>query len=276
MRNEDIILLVPWDFTNISEYALQHAFNIARNTQKKIEILHVVSSNVTLKQRQKIEDELRNTVNTKYKNQNISTTIKILKGNIYNTISDYAEQISANLVVMGTHGIKGFEMITGSKAYKVLLGSKVPFLLVKTRPQEEKKYTDIVLPIDFKVENMEKYESAVYFGQYFDSKIHIFRPPVHNNDLNKKTNVNINVAKKLLNQSNIKYDIKTASKPNRFTRETIRYAETIDADIILIITTKHKLKDVIFGEHEQNIIDNEANIPVLCVNPSPELSSKDF
>ena len=53
------------------------------------------------------------------------------------------------------------------------------------------------------------------------------------------------------------------------TKQTIKYAKENDADLIAIINS---LKANIFGSlfanrREEQIITNEAEIPVLCVNP---------
>jgi hypothetical protein len=62
-----------------------------------------------------------------------------------------------------------------------------------------------------------------------------------------------------------------ASLPRKdFSEQTIHYAESINADLILITTTKSiNLADYIFAASEQNIIDNHAKIPVMCINPKP-------
>ena len=37
-------LLVPWDFTEVAEYALLHAIKISKKLNNKITLLHVVKS----------------------------------------------------------------------------------------------------------------------------------------------------------------------------------------------------------------------------------------
>jgi hypothetical protein len=50
--------------------------------------------------------------------------------------------------------------------------------------------------------------------------------------------------------------------------QSIEFAQKINADIILIMTTKNiSFADFIMGASEQYIIANSSKIPVCCVNP---------
>jgi nucleotide-binding universal stress UspA family protein len=169
---------------------------------------------------------------------------------------------------MGTHGRKGTQKMFGSKALRVITGSNAPFIVVKTKPSESLKISNIVFPIDFKSENKEKLQWAIYIGRNFQSKIHLFKYPVSDSDLQKKVNTNLNFAIRFLKQNNIEYEIHTAPRKGKFANATIRFAEKISADMIIVMTTKHiTFLDYMFGADEQTIIDNSAKIPVMCINP---------
>ena len=50
--------------------------------------------------------------------------------------------------------------------------------------------------------------------------------------------------------------------------EQIKFAENIGSGLIIIMTKKNMtFQDYVFGAVEQQIIANEAKIPVMCVNP---------
>ncbi len=271
MDKEKGTIIVPWDFTDVSKNAIKHAVQITRVFPNQIELLHIQNDESSKSglngKAQKLSD-----LATKYEDKySIPVSATTIKGNIYSSISDYAEQIDASLVIMGTHGIKGMQKVTGSKAFKVMLGSKIPFLIVKDKPQNAEKLNNILIPIDDSAENIEKLDSAVYFAKQFALKIHIITPPDINNVHHKQMHININVAKKLLSQNDIDFEIHTVKKSKRFAKETIKYAQKLKTDLILIITKHHKFKDYLNREHEQYIIDNSAKIPVLCINPIKEI-----
>ncbi len=101
------------------------------------------------------------------------------KGSIFNAIADFANEKEASLVVMGTHGMKGMQKLTGSWALKVIVKSKVPFIVVQDPPADQERYHNIVFPVDFRNENKEKMKMAIFMGKYFDSKIHILSTDNH-------------------------------------------------------------------------------------------------
>ena len=86
-------------------------------------------------------------------------------------------------------------------------------------------------------------------------------------------NVNLNFAVRFLIQNNIEYEIHTARKSKNFTKEILTFTKSINADLIMITTTKHiTFLDYVFGAHEQYLISNEEQIPVMCVNPKSNFS----
>jgi nucleotide-binding universal stress UspA family protein len=263
-------IIVPWDFSDVAGYALEHAERIARSLDKNIELLHVVSKENLIRDK---EIELRQVAEEAFAKYGIRPATKVMEGSIFTVISNYASDTKANMVIMGTHGIKGIQKFMGSYALKVLLGSKVPFIVVQDKPNNESKLSNIVFPIDFRGENKEKLYWAIYLGKYFNSKVHLFKYPVSDPSLQKKVNINLNFAIKFLIQNSLDYEIHTAPK-GEFGKETMKFAQDINADLILIVTTKNvNFIDFIFGSREQYIIANSARIPVMVVNPRSSFAS---
>ena len=191
----------------------------------------------------------------------------ISKGSIFSAIAEYVNEKEASLVVMGTHGMKGMQKLTGSWALKVIVKSKIPFIVVQDPPADQERYHNIVFPVDFRGENKEKMKMAIFMGKYFESKIHMLVSVSTDKNLLKKTNINLNFAVKYLIQNNIEYEIHDMPKGN-IAEQTIDFAQKINADLILIVTTKNiTFADYVVGASEQYIIANSSKIPVCCVNP---------
>jgi len=170
-------------------------------------------------------------------------------------------------VVMGTHGMKGMQKLTGSWALKVIVKSTVPFIVVQDPPVDQERYHNIVVPVDFRTENKEKTKMAIFMGKYFDSKMHILVTTSNDQSLMRKTKTNLNFAIKYLIQNNIEYQIHEVPRGN-FPQQTLDFAQKINADLILIVTTKNiTFADYMVGASEQYIIANSSRIPVCCVNP---------
>jgi len=153
MEKDSKKIIVPWDFSEKAEHALEHAERIARTLDKNIELLHIVTKEEKLSG---MEAELEKVAIEAFQKFGVKPSIKVLEGSIFSAISNYASDSKANMVIMGTHGIKGIQKFTGSYAFRVLLGSKVPFIVVQDKPRTEEKFSNIVFPIDFKSENKEK------------------------------------------------------------------------------------------------------------------------
>ena len=268
-------LLVTWDFTEVSENALLHAIKLSRNVENKIRLIHVVKpgNKILLKT---AEENLKKEILRIKDQYKISLDSILLEGSLFSAITKYIKDSDINMVLMGTHGIKGIQKYLGSHALRVIIGSEVPFIVVKDKPLNMDRYTDIVFPIDFRSENKEKLQWAIYLGKYFNSKVHLFKEPVTDSSLLKKVNVNLNFAIRFLIQNNLDYEIHTANRSRNFGKEILSFSKEINADLILITTTKHiSILDYIFGAPEQYIIDNPSNIPVMCVNPKATFAKMD-
>ena len=95
------------------------------------------------------------------------------KGSIFTAIADFVNQKgvpddkkkNVDLVLMGTHGMKGMQKLTGSWALKVIVKSKVPFIVVQDAPADEERYHNIVFPVDFKKENKGKNQDGYFHRQ---------------------------------------------------------------------------------------------------------------
>ena len=267
MEEHKNLIVVPWDFTPVASHALAHAVKISRMVGNEIALLHIVETGISPKAMAEKRAHLQKVAEENSKKYNISLAWQISKGSIFHAIAEYANEKEAGLVIMGTHGMKGMQKLTGSWALKVIVKSKVPFIVVQEPPDDKERYHNIVFPIDFRSENKEKMKMAIFMGKYFDSKIHMFVAGTTDRGLAKKTKINLNFAVKYLIQNNIEYEIHEVPR-KKFAQQTLDYAHEIKADLILIVTTKNiTFADYAFGASEQFIIANSSKIPVICVNP---------
>ncbi len=267
MEEKKKLIVVPWDFSHVAEHALAHAVKISRMVGNDICLLHIVDSGINPKALAQKNSLLKRLVEENGKKYNVGILYHISKGSIFSAIANYANEKEASLVVMGTHGMKGMQKLTGSWALKVIVKSKIPFIVVQDPPADQERYHNIVFPVDFRGENKEKIKMAIFMGKYFESKVHLLVSVSTDKNILKKTKVNLNFGIKYLMQNNIEYEIHDMPKGNA-AEQTIDFAQKINADLILIVTTKNiTFADYIVGASEQQIIANSSKIPVCCVNP---------
>lgn len=274
MENNTLQLLIPWDFTPVAENALKYAVKIgslAANSQ--VELIYVIESGGLFTKGKLTEKEATEKLKIDYsrikETYGIEVRTTVMEGNIFHTISEHAADINADLVVMGTHGIKGVQKLTGSWALKVIAGSSIPFLVVQDLPKEKRVFEHVVMPLDFSFDEKSKLNWAIKVSVQYKSQIHIIIPNAFDAGVQKKVNFNLAFAKKHLESYSIPYEIHSAGKGSKFQEEIVKLAKDIESDLILIMTSGSlDFTDYVFGAQEQYVIANEAKIPVMCINQS--------
>ena len=268
MEKEKHTILVPHDFTEVADNALEHAIVIAKIMDNDISIIHVVKEE---KEIDKATEKANEVAERFFKEHFVQPKVIVREGSIFSTIGEVSKEINANLVIMGTHGMKGMQKLTGSWALKVIVSSPVPFIIVQA-PPIHKKFEKIVFPVDFRLENKEKHHWVHYLSKYYKAKFHIIKQEVKDKTFKHRVQSNLTFAKKFFDGKEINYEIYTAPSKGKFSTVTINYAKEIEADLILIMTTRDiTLADYALGANEQQIISNSAKIPVMCINPRPDL-----
>jgi len=258
------IFLVPTDYSKVADCAINHAVKLAQTLQGEIRLLHVVAKekdvNENNEKLKKIAEQIESANNIK-----VDYIVRI--GNIFDDIGKVASEINAQLIIMGTHGVKGFQHITGSHALKVITNSKVPFIVVQERNIRE-GYSKIILPLELAKETKQKISLTIAMAKYFHSKVYVFSPLETDEYLRNTATRNLNYTKSEMQIHKIPFEAVTAEKSGSFVKQLLHYAAKIDADLITMLNIQDiGLTEFIAGPDEQQIITNETQIPVLCVNP---------
>ena len=255
-------ILVPTDFTKVAECAVDHATKLASLLNGQIVLLHVVGKEGEISDAKLKLDGLTKNIFEKY---NVKVDFIVRVGNIFDDIGAVAEEIAAKLIIMGTHGAKGMQKILGSYALKVITNSEVPFVVVQQRPIASHGYKKIILPIEATRETKHKIKQTISVAKYFNSEIILIGPKSSDETFVKNLRNNMAFTEANLRDEGIVYKVNYAQGKD-FTREIMDLAIAENADLIAIVNEQ---KGSFFSPtEEQDIIANEAQIPVLCVNPA--------
>jgi len=267
-------IIIPWDFTEVPENALKYAFAMSSKDKSEFELVHVlVKGGILLSKEKENPDDVmellkKDTVRIK-KEYSVDVKVKILEGSLFDAISDYATEVEASLVVMGTHGIVGMQKFLGSNALKVIEGSNVPFIVVQQAPETTNLFKEIVFPIDYRDEIKEMLVWASELNGIYGSKINIVIQQETDSAIRHKVDNNLAFCEKYFDIHSVPYEVHLVPKTKHFYKELIFQAKNLKSDLIFIMITKNiDLSDYIWGAQEQHIIANEFKIPVLCINPS--------
>ncbi|HAW51735.1 MAG TPA: hypothetical protein DCX54_05310 [Flavobacteriales bacterium] len=269
-------VLVPNDFTEAAEYAIEHAAKVVSVFKGEVHMLHVIGKEKERENAQVKLDEYAKIATEKY---GVPYKTIIKKGSIFDDIGDVAKEIGARLIIMGTHGVKGIQKVVGSYALKVILHSQIPFIITQKRSPNENGYTDIVVPISYEEESKQKLVMISKISEHFGAKLHVFSPLETDGFLVARIKRQLQFTKKYLDEKRVPYDVKIASEKGNFTKQVADYADEIDGDLIAVINTADKgiLPDFISGATgEQDLITNEQRIPVIIMNPSQKFVAESF
>ena len=164
MEQERKSIMVTWDFSAVSFHALKHAIKLSHILKNNILLFHIVNEPA---EEEPARVKMKDSVEEIRKSLGEEVGYHVHQGKIFKEIAEFAskEENNINFVVMGTHGMKKGQKFFGSWALKVIAGSSVPFIVVQDAPSEKERYSDIVFPVDFKSENKEKLQWAIFMGK---------------------------------------------------------------------------------------------------------------
>ena len=265
--NTERKILVAWDFSPKAQIALEHALQLGQINDDKVELVHIIEekeaySDACIKMDKTIES-IRISMGK-------DVTYAIKNGNVLTKLGEYAIEVDATLVLMGTHGMRGMQKLTGSWALKVIASSKVPFIVVQGPPRKD-HYSNIVFPVDFRKESKLKLKWVSYLAQNFKLQVNVLVPNTSDSIHTKQINNNLVFAKKFLAEKNIKFEIHESKAKGSFVKQTLDFSKYIEADLIIIVITKNiGINDYMFGADEQKLIANNQEIPVMCIQPRLE------
>lgn len=260
-------ILVPTDFTKVADCAMNHAMKLAERVNAGVTLLHIVdNADEADEARTKLGLESKRAAQWSGSVQ-VDTMVRV--GSVYDGIGDAAAEMGAVMIIMGTHGMRGMQFITGSRALRVITNSSVPFIVVQERNIKSNGYRDIVVPLDLHKESRHKVSLVADMAKYFNSKVHLVVPKENDEFLHNQLQNHIKFANQFLRERGIEHEAHILSEDSDdFVRGVIRYAVKVEADLIAIV---NMLQNSIFGvlgnPNEQEIITNDAMIPVMCMNP---------
>ncbi len=267
------IVLVPTDFSEICQNAINHGVELAEYLNYKLVIIHVINRE-TKSQLKKadldvsaIADKLNDIANDIREKSRISVETITREGSIFNEIHEAASDTGAKIMILGTHGKKGLQYLVGSHALKVVTKSPVPTIVVQDK-SFDKGYKKIVFPINSFTEARQQVQWAMHIAKTFGSVINIFREPHTDPILAGKLNVVTSQIKEAFDKNNITYSIHDAEKSGNFAEKMIEYATAEKADMIMIMTDADIFSpNFNAGAWDEKMMFNKAKIPVMCINP---------
>ena len=138
-------IMVPIDFSDTLNLLIEYAITFAKKFKAKLYVVHIVedfskysSISVPHISMDNVMEEVYNYAKVQLKklgDEKFEGKVKyefmIEKGVAYKKILEFAEEKSADLILIGTHGMSGLDKILfGSTAERVVRGAKCPVIMI--------------------------------------------------------------------------------------------------------------------------------------------------
>lgn len=255
-------ILIPIDFTPVTEKALKYALEFAQGGIYTITLFHVVESD---KEIAKAISKLEEMASRYTPSSSITIESKVQTGNIFDCIGEAATEVGAYLIIMATHGIKGMQHIIGSRAMRVITHSQTPYIVIQNKPW--RNIQNILVPVDFTKEGKQILTFLGQLATQFKATLHLFMQKSDDDFLQNRIDNNLAYFKSFFEENNISFKVLTDQFEKFKYNIILNEANTIDADLIVTtIDSETNITDYIMGVDEQKIVANESQIPVLCIN----------
>ena len=268
------VIIVGMDFSEGSINALNFAVKIANYTDSNIMLLWVdkkknagtVYSNAfdpRLEAKNRFEDLIEE-FSPRLKSGKF--LYKIRNGKVHKEIVNQAKYHDAFLIIAGSHGTSGFEEFwIGSNANRVVSSCDQPVITIRGGNDIGTDLKIIVIPIDSTNITRQKLPITALLAKYFDSEVHIIGLKTSTvKDIRFLVEKYVLQAEEYFRDNGIKYTSKLIDTDN-ITKETLKYAEDVNANLISIMTEQETTTANLFlGPYASQMV-NHSKIPVLSI-----------
>jgi hypothetical protein len=261
-------IMVPYDFTVVSDTAISHAARFSQVTGNPIIILNIIdeSTEKYLKMHNQMDQFLHSKlekicveITAKY---NIEASYLIRKTNTI-SIRKIADEQSISFMFIGIDQ----PQTNASKVMKVVCTSPAPVYVV----QGEYEFTDpknIIFPVDDFAETRQKVQCAITCSRLFNAPINLFSIKPSDKTQLFKQNVIVSQLERVMHEERVHFTSEYAKgKPADFGDELLDYAKSFEAKLLVLMKTPLIFSPGKIMAAEKKVLLNSNNIPVFYVNP---------
>jgi nucleotide-binding universal stress UspA family protein len=288
-------ILCPVDFSAFSVRAYDYASSLAQHCGAKLFVQHVVElwqypsatfaataydydkfCENLLKQGQ---EQLHSFVKTHTKN-GIDPECVTSEGMAADCILSFADLQAINLIVIGTHGIRGFErLMMGSVTEKVLRTAHCPVLavnnpshdsVVSATSQHPVELRQIIFCTDFSDNSNGALEYAISVADEYKANltlVHVLEGVSKSHSAKDTAKANDQLDSLIPPQARLTSRITTTVRVGRAYSEISQLARESSADLVIMtVHGRNALDDTVFGSTTYRVLQL-GSCPVLAVHP---------
>lgn len=270
-------ILVPTDFSECAEHAVEVAASLAKKMDARLYVLHVM--NIPVYDRNDSFSTYSDTAEGIFWMKLVRKRFKelfdkpFMKGvnaaevlqfdGVYETIAKQAEEHGIDLIVMGSHGDSGaHEVFIGSNTEKVVRLAECPVLTVKNR-HEKFDLKNVVFASNFLGEAKENFERLFNFIKVFDAHIHLLK--VITPDHFESTPYTERLMEEFASEWKLKNYTRHVFNARTIHAGILEASERINADMVAMETHgRTGFARFFYGSQTESVV-NHADFPVLSI-----------
>ena len=278
MKTQIYSILIPTDFSVLSESALKVSIAIAKRQNAQVTLLHVVDllpyllpTEVLLSSSKEVlsrkEEELKELSEKIQKDTGVKAVVKVLEGTPSDIICKLAYEENISLIVMGTHGVSGLrEFFIGSEAFRVLKNATCPVLTIPGDWQKT-DFEKVLFPVRLKPGTLDTYFYARPIVEKNNSELFLLGLYDQKKDMvEEEILMSINKVKQQLDNDKVVFKSEI-SQSKDFPAKIIEMAKQYEADLIILTANlDHDFKAYFVGPFVQQVV-NHSRLPVLSIKP---------
>jgi len=288
-------ILVPLDGSEIAEKALPFVKSVAQLKNSNV-ILFAVSLTVFADRRDRLFTSHLEVTAKELNEEGIKATTASSYGDVAREIVKYANDNKIDLIVMATHGYsRAKQWMFGSITQKVLYGTSIPVLLIKSKSADASvEFNRILLPLDGSPFSESALPYAVELAKNTKKEVlllHICEPPIvpsygsrpisptwkkYRDDMWSETEgLSTNYLKNtmaLLKKKKVKVKSRVIkAQTSEVTKTIMQVAREENIDLIIMAARgRSGVSSWVYGSTANKIVD-EFSKPILLIRPATSI-----
>lgn len=269
-------ILVPTDFSECARKSETLAMNIAQNSNAEIHFLHFMATPVDWANLPLEEEKLYPEIKTQIKEAKhelnklkkradelgVHSKVFLVYNKGKEELEKHLNEYQQDLVIIGSHGSKGFKDMIGSNAKKIIHQSEVPVIIVNDK-FEQKEIKKIVFASNFDGDIQEPFLKVVDFANFMDAQLHLLHvnTPIHFFESDESESKMSWFFDKCQN-AKCSMNIYNALNEERGIQ---KFAQSIDADITAMLTHGKKGIAKMFSPSVTESMIGSSNTAILSI-----------
>lgn len=253
-------ILVPFDGSKSALAALRTAISVAKRVDSKVTAVFVKRNDDT--DHLAVADALK----AECLKEEIDIVLLTPTGRMYKEVVNTVEDVRAGLIVMGSHGVSGFEEFwIGSNAFRVVSSATVPVITIQENVSGT-GFTKIIAPIDQSAETRQKIPALAQIAQSFAADIHLMGATKYTDEESHRTVKRYVVqSKEMLEKEGLKTSVSFKLGDN-IAKSTLDCSKEVNADLIIMMSESEPSSGLFMGTNAQQVI-NRSTMPVITLHP---------